>query len=309
MRYSTRPVAIIPNAGIPINQNGMAVFPLEPDSMARQLREMTESFQVGIVGGCCGTTPEHLKETLREIGTRPVTLRPEAPRRQIASMIRAVDLTQEPAPMIVGERLNAQGSRKVKRLALADDFDGMVAIGVEQVEEGAHALDVCMALTERADEQEIVRKLVKKLALNVEAPLVIDSTEPNVIKDALEQYPGRAIVNSINMENGRVRIESVMPLVKDHGAAVVALTIDEIGMAKTRERKLEIAQHHLRHRHAGIRSARRQPDLRCADLYAWRPATRNSTNRPSRRSKEFAPSRRRCPRSTRSLGFRTSPLV
>jgi 5-methyltetrahydrofolate--homocysteine methyltransferase len=239
---STRPVAIIPNAGIPINQNGMAVFPLEPDSMARQLREMTESFQVGLVGGCCGTTPEHLKETLREIGTRPVTLRPEAPRRQIASMIRAVDLTQEPAPMIVGERLNAQGSRKVKRLALADDFDGMVAIGVEQVEEGAHALDVCMALTERADEQEIVRKLVKKLALNVEAPLVIDSTEPNVIKDALEQYPGRAIVNSINMENGRARIEAVMPLVKDHGAAVVALTIDEVGMAKTRERKLEIAQ-------------------------------------------------------------------
>jgi 5-methyltetrahydrofolate--homocysteine methyltransferase len=240
--YSTRPVAIIPNAGIPINQNGMAVFPLEPDSMARQLREMTESFGVGVVGGCCGTTPDHLQETLREIGTRPVKIRPTTPRRQIASMIRAVDLDQEPAPLIVGERLNAQGSRKVKRLALADDFDGMVAIGVGQMEEGAHALDVCMALTERADEQDIVRKLVKKLALNVEAPLVIDSTEANVIKDALEQYPGRAIVNSINMENGRVRIEAVMPLVRDHGAAVVALTIDEIGMAKTVERKLEVAQ-------------------------------------------------------------------
>lgn len=240
--YSTRPVAIIPNAGIPANQNGIAVFPLEPDSMARQLREMTESFGVGIVGGCCGTTPEHLQETLREIGTRPVMLRPMTPRRQIASMIRAVDLDQEPAPLIVGERLNAQGSRKVKRFALADDFDGMVAIGVGQMEEGAHALDVCMALTERADEKEIVRKLVKKLALNVEAPLVIDSTEADVIKDALEQYPGRAIVNSINMENGRVRIEAVMPLVATHGAAVVALTIDQIGMAKTRERKLEIAQ-------------------------------------------------------------------
>lgn len=240
--YSTRPVAIIPNAGIPINQNGLAVFPLEPDSMARQLREMTESFQVGIVGGCCGTTPDHLRETLHELGTRPVTARPIAPPRQIASMIRAVDLTQVPAPLIVGERLNAQGSRKVKRLALSDDYDGMVAIGVQQVEEGAHALDVCMALTERADEQEMVRRLVKKLALNVESPLVIDSTEPNVIKDALEQYPGRAIVNSINMENGRARIEAVMPLVRDHGAAVVALTIDEVGMAKTRERKLEIAQ-------------------------------------------------------------------
>lgn len=240
--HSTRPVGIIPNAGIPVNQNGMAVFPLEPDAMARQLREMVESFQVGIVGGCCGTTPDHLQETLREIGARPVTVRPSAPRRQIASMIRAVDLTQEPAPMIVGERLNAQGSRKVKRLALADDYDGMVAIGVEQVEEGAHALDVCMALTERADEQDIVRTLVKKLALNVEAPLVIDSTEPNVIEAALEQYPGRAIVNSINMENGRARIDAVMPMVRAHGAAVVALTIDEIGMAKTAARKLEIAQ-------------------------------------------------------------------
>ncbi len=213
--YSTRPVAIIPNAGIPINQDGMAVFPLEPDSMARQLREMTESFGVGIVGGCCGTTPDHLQETLREIGTRPVTIRPMTPRRQIASMIRAVDLDQEPAPLIVGERLNAQGSRKVKRFALSDDYDGMVAIGVGQMEEGAHALDVCMALTERADEKDIVRKLVKKLALNVEAPLVIDSTEADVIKDALEQYPGRAIVNSINLENGRLRIEAVMPLVKN----------------------------------------------------------------------------------------------
>ncbi|MCC6675182.1 MAG: homocysteine S-methyltransferase family protein, partial [Thermomicrobiales bacterium] len=240
--YSTRPVAIIPNAGIPINQNGMAVFPLEPDSMARQLREMVEHFGVGIVGGCCGTTPDHLRETLREIGARPVTLRPEKPRRQIASMIKAVDLDQFPAPLIVGERLNAQGSRKVKRLALADDYDGMLTIGVDQVEEGAHALDVCMALTERADENDIMRKLVKKLALNVEAPLVIDSTEANVIKEALEQYPGRAIVNSINMENGRARIEAVMPLVMTHGAAVVALTIDEIGMAKTAQRKLEIAQ-------------------------------------------------------------------
>ncbi len=240
--YSTRPVAIIPNAGIPINQNGMAVFPLEPASMARQLREMVEQFGVGIVGGCCGTTPDHLREVLREIGTRPVTLRPEKPRRQIASMIKAVDLDQFPAPLIVGERLNAQGSRKVKRLALADDFDGMLTIGVDQVEEGAHALDVCMALTERADENDIMRKLVKKLALNVEAPLVIDSTEANVIKEALEQYPGRAIVNSINMENGRARIDAVMPLVKTHGAAVVALTIDEIGMAKTAQRKLEIAQ-------------------------------------------------------------------
>jgi 5-methyltetrahydrofolate--homocysteine methyltransferase len=240
--HSTKPVAIIPNAGIPINVNGLAVFPLEPEPMARQLREMVETFQVGIVGGCCGTTPDHLRELLREIESRPVTVRPTAPRRQIASMIRATDMLQEPAPMIVGERLNAQGSRKVKRLVLADDYDGLLEVARMQVDEGAHALDVCMALTERADEREIMRQLVKKLALSVEVPLVIDSTEPDVIQDALEQYPGRAIVNSINMENGRTRIESVVPLVMAHGAAVVALTIDQVGMAKTAGRKIEVAR-------------------------------------------------------------------
>ena len=126
-------------------------------------------------------------------------------------MIRAVAMQQEPAPLIVGERVNTQGSRKVKRLALADDYDGMLDVARDQMEEGAHALDVCVALTERADERDSMRTLVKKLALQVEAPLVIDSTEADVIEAALEQYPGRAIVNSINMENGRERIEAVMP--------------------------------------------------------------------------------------------------
>ena len=239
---STRPVSIIPNAGIPINVNGLASFPLQPDEMSVQMREMVESFGVGIVGGCCGTTPEHLQQTIRQIETRPAMARPLAPLPHLASMIRAIESKQEPAPLIVGERLNAQGSRKVKRFALADDYDGLLAVARDQTDEGAHALDVCMALTERADERDMVRQLVKKLALQTEAPLVIDSTEADVIKDALEQYPGRAIVNSINMENGRTRIESVMPHVKAHGAAVIALTIDEIGMAKTAERKLEVAR-------------------------------------------------------------------
>jgi len=239
---SSRPVAIIPNAGIPINVDGLAVFPMEPEPMARQLREMVEEFGVGIVGGCCGTTPEHLRQTVEQIGRRPVTFRAVEPSAEIASMMRATPLRQEPAPLIIGERVNTQGSRKVKRLALADDFDGLLEVARGQVEEGAHALDVCMALTERQDEAELMRTLVKKLALNIEAPLVIDSTEPEVIRAALEQYPGRAIVNSINMENGRERIEAVMPLVKAHGAAVIALTIDEEGMAKTRERKLAVAR-------------------------------------------------------------------
>jgi 5-methyltetrahydrofolate--homocysteine methyltransferase len=240
--HATRPVAVIPNAGLPLNVDGQAVYPLAPDEMARDLREMVEQFGVGIVGGCCGTTPEHLAALVREIGRRPTRTRPAKPLPMTASMVRAVDLRQDPAPLIVGERVNTLGSRKVKRLALADDYDGMIVVAREQVDSGAHALDVCVAMTERTDEREMLRALVKKLALNVEAPLVLDSTEADVLKDALEQYPGRAIINSINMENGRLKIDSVMPLAMAHGAAVVAMTIDEEGMAKTAHRKLEAAR-------------------------------------------------------------------
>ncbi|MFN8675352.1 MAG: methionine synthase [Thermomicrobiales bacterium] len=240
--HSTRPVAIIPNAGLPQNVNGQAVYPLEPDQMAHDLREMVTEFGVDIVGGCCGTTPEHLTELVRAIGTRGASTRPSRPLPLIASMVRAVDLRQNPAPLIVGERVNTLGSRKVKRFALADDYDGMVTVAREQMEVGAHALDVCMAMTERTDEREMLRKLVKKLALNVEAPLVLDSTEADVLQASLEQFPGRAIINSVNMENGRTRIDAVLPLALAHGAAVVAMTIDDQGMAKTAERKLEAAR-------------------------------------------------------------------
>jgi 5-methyltetrahydrofolate--homocysteine methyltransferase len=240
--YSTRPVAIIPNAGLPQNVNGQAVYPLQPDEMAHDLREMVTEFGVDVVGGCCGTTPEHLTELVRAIGTRPSSTRPSKPLPMIASMVRAVDLRQDPAPLIVGERVNTLGSRKVKRLALADDYDGIVTVAREQMEVGAHALDVCMAMTERSDEREMLRRLVKKLALNVEAPLVLDSTEADVLQESLEQFPGRAIINSINMENGRQRIDAVLPLALAHGAAVVAMTIDEQGMAKTAERKVEAAR-------------------------------------------------------------------
>ncbi len=240
--YSTKPVSIIPNAGLPINVDGQAVFPMEPEPFARDLRDMVEHFGVGIVGGCCGTTPDHIGLIVKEVEGRPVTSRPTMPRNQVASMITAVDLAQDPAPTIVGERVNTLGSRKVKRLVIADDLDGVLNVAVSQIEEGAHLLDVSVALTERADEADVMRQLVKKLALTVEGPLVIDTTEADVVQDALEQYPGRAIINSINMENGRERIEAVMPLAMDHGAAVIALTIDEEGMAKTRERKLAVAK-------------------------------------------------------------------
>ena len=149
---------------------------------------------------------------------------------------------QDPAPTLVGERVNSQGSRKAKELLLADDYDGLVQIAEDQVEGGAHVLDLCVALTERADEDEQMRQVAKRVSLSQPTPLQIDSTEPDVIKLALEQTPGRAIVNSINLEAGTAKADVVVPLAVAHGAALIALTIDEVGMAKTAERKVEIAK-------------------------------------------------------------------
>ncbi len=157
-------------------------------------------------------------------------------------MMSATVLAQEPAPTIVGERVNSQGSRKAKQLLLDDDYDGLLQIATNQVEGGAHVLDLCVALTERQDEDEQMRDLAKRVSLSLPAPIQVDSTEPDVMKRALEQIPGRAIVNSVNLEAGRDKLDTVVPLAKAHGAALIALTIDEVGMAKTGERKLEIAQ-------------------------------------------------------------------
>jgi 5-methyltetrahydrofolate--homocysteine methyltransferase len=244
--HATLPLSVIPNAGLPLNTGvGEAVYPLEPGPMATALSEFVKDFGVRIVGGCCGTTPAHLAAIVgavreAERGAKPVNQAQHVPR--VSSAMRAITLHQDPPPLLVGERVNAQGSRKVKRLLLADDYEGILEVAREQVDSGAHVLDVCVALTERGDEAEQMSKVGKRLSMSVETPLVIDSTEANVIEAALEHIPGRGIVNSINMENGRKRIDAVVPLVKKHGAAVIALTIDEIGMAKTRERKLEVAK-------------------------------------------------------------------
>jgi len=243
--HATRPVSCIPNAGLPLNTGtGEAVYPLEPDALAKALGEFVRDFGVRVVGGCCGTTPAHLDAVVRTVrgldgkGVRRATR--YVPR--VSSAMRALTLHQDPPPLLIGERVNAQGSRKVKQFLLTDDYEGIVGVARQQLDSGAHVLDVCVALTERADEAQQMARVVKLLSMSVETPLMIDSTEAEVIARALEHVPGRAIVNSINMENGRVRIDAVLPLVKQHGAAVVALTIDESGMAKTRARKLEIAR-------------------------------------------------------------------
>jgi len=157
-------------------------------------------------------------------------------------MMTATPLVQDPAPTLVGERVNSQGSRRAKELLLADDYDGLVQVAEDQVTGGAHVLDLCVALTERADEAEQMSELAKRISLTQPAPIQVDSTEPDVIRLALEQIPGRAIVNSVNLEAGRDKLDGVVPVARAHGAALIALTIDEVGMAKTAERKLEVAR-------------------------------------------------------------------
>ena len=247
------PISTIPNAGIPLNVNGQAVYPMEPETMARALREFITEFGVNVVGGCCGNSHEHMQAIVQACRNAQRHPRPISDSNFThkdftkiiptfaSSGIRAVSLQQDPPPLLIGERVNSTGSRKAKQALLADDYDTLVGIAREQVEGGAHVLDVQVAMTERTDEAQQIATLVKKLSMGIEAPLCIDSTEASVMKAALEIAPGRCILNSINMESGRKRIDDVLPMAIEHGSAVVALTIDEIGMARSLERKVEIA--------------------------------------------------------------------
>ncbi|MFN2582900.1 MAG: methionine synthase [Candidatus Dormibacteria bacterium] len=240
--HSSVPVSCIPNAGLPVNVNGVACYQLEPAPMAAELTRFVREYGVSIVGGCCGTTPEHLRTLVESVRTVQPAARHADTSPRLASSMRSIAEQQQPPPLLIGERVNAQGSRAVKRLLLADDYDGIVDVARKQVEGGAHALDVCVAVTERSDEADQMRTLVKTLQMSIDSPLVLDSTDADVIKAGLEANPGRGVGNSVNLENGRARCEAVLPLVRDHGAAVIALTIDEQGMAKSAERKLEIAR-------------------------------------------------------------------
>jgi 5-methyltetrahydrofolate--homocysteine methyltransferase len=161
---------------------------------------------------------------------------------RITSALKAVDLRQEPRPLIIGERINTQGSRKAKELVLANNFDGLADLARNQVEDGAHCLDVCIATTERSDEKEFMVKLVKRLSLEIDAPLVIDSTDPKVIEAAIRQIPGRPIINSINLEGSGERFHQLAPLMVKYGVPAIALCIGPKGMAKTPQEKLEVAE-------------------------------------------------------------------
>lgn len=236
------PLSCQPNAGIPENREGTAIYPLLPHELAEALARFVRDFRLSIVGGCCGTTPEHLKLTVEAVrGKGPAR---KAPARQpmLSSGLKAAPLLQEPRPLVIGERVNSQGSKKMKELLLANDFSGILAVAREQVEGGAHALDVCVALTERADERDQMTRTVRMLSGQIEAPLCIDSTEPDVVAEALEWLPGVGIVNSVHLERGWEKIDKTFPLLKQYGSCTVAMTIDESGMALTAARKLEVAK-------------------------------------------------------------------
>jgi 5-methyltetrahydrofolate--homocysteine methyltransferase len=236
------PVSCIPNAGLPLNVDGEAVYPLEAEPFANDLIEFVEKNNISIVGGCCGTTPEHIKRLTDALHGAPHPIRPHLHEPKLASAIRATLMTQDPRPLLIGERINTQGSRRAKELVLAQDFDALVEIARTQIDAGAHALDVCVALTERADELNTMSTLVHTLSSSVDVPLVIDTTEPEVMEAALKSAPGRWILNSVNLESGRNKLERIFEIASAHGAAVIALTIDEDGMAISADRKFAIAK-------------------------------------------------------------------
>jgi len=241
---SPLPVSCIPNAGLPLNVDGQAVYPLEPEPFANDMFEFVTKHNVRVVGGCCGTTPAHLKCLIEKLepSNLPTFQPSNLPTPRLASAMSAIAMRQDPPPTLIGERCNAQGSRKFKRLLLEEDYDSILEIAREQVDFGAHALDISCAVTERPDEAELMRKVVKKLEMGVDVPLVIDTTELDVLEIALKTAPGRCLINSTHLEAGRAKADKVFKLAKEHNAAVIVLTIDENGMAKTRERKLEIAK-------------------------------------------------------------------
>ncbi len=236
------PVSCIPNAGLPLNVDGQAVYPLEPQPFAETLAEFVEKNNISVVGGCCGTTPAHLRLLVEKVGGRKRPPRPVLTAPLLASAVQAQPMLPEPRPIFIGERQETQSSRRFKQLILEEKYDEILDLARQQIDSGAHALDLCVALTERADEAETMRRVIKKLAPVVQVPLVIDTTEPEVMEAALQNAPGRCLLNSTHLEGGPERAGRVLSLARKYNAAVILLTIDEQGMAKTAGRKLEVAK-------------------------------------------------------------------
>ncbi|MFI4986743.1 MAG: methionine synthase [Alphaproteobacteria bacterium] len=241
-------LAVVPNAGLPELVDGHTHYPLSPAEMAQWLERFIEEDGINIIGGCCGTHEPHIAALDAMLRRRAgSTLRPRPKRRaslwvpSLASLYSQVPLRQENAYLSIGERCNANGSRQFRRLQEAGDWEGCVGVGREQVAEGSHTLDICTAFVGR-DEIAEMTEVVSRMRNAVNAPLVFDSTELPVLETSFRLYGGKGVLNSINFENGEPAAAARVELARRFGAAIIALTIDEEGMAKSVERKLEIAK-------------------------------------------------------------------
>ena len=242
-KHSRIPVMVMPNAGLPVLTADGAYYPLSPDELAVAHEQFVKEFGIALVGGCCGTTPDHLRAVVNRIGSKALPSRKIEIEPGVASLYQHVPLTQDNTYLAIGERTNANGSKAFREAMLEGRWDDCLDIAKKQVRDGAHLLDVCVDYVGR-DGVADIQTLVSKLASASTLPLVIDSTEPQVIQAGLELIGGRPVVNSVNFEDGEgpnSRFARIMPLVKEHGTAVVALTIDEQGQARTKADKVRIA--------------------------------------------------------------------
>jgi len=236
-----RPISVHSNAGLPENRGGETYYPMKSEEFASLQREFCKIDGVALLGGCCGTTPEHIKALKREIEN----LTPKAPTGEfepsIASLFTSIPLKQNPAPTLVGERSNATGSKAFRELLINEDFEGTLTVGQTQVRGGAHCIDVSVGFAgrdERGDMQKIISLYNQKISL----PLMPDSTQTKALEIALQNIGGKPIINSVNFEDGEEKFDEVCRLAKKYGASLICLTIDEEGMAKTKERKVEVAK-------------------------------------------------------------------
>ena len=239
---SSRPVAVIPNAGLPRNVEGRAVYDLTPEVLADYHETFVLDYGASMVGGCCGTTPEHIRIVYERVGGLSPQRRPHDFNSHVSSSFHAVALDQDGStPLIVGERCNANGSKKFKEILLAEDWEAAVEMARDEAREGSHVLDVCTAFVGR-DEARDMTEVLRRFSTQVTAPLMIDSTQLDVLEAGLKLLGGRSIINSINLEDGEGKFDRICELAVRYGAALIALTIDEEGMAKSAQRKLEVAE-------------------------------------------------------------------
>jgi 5-methyltetrahydrofolate--homocysteine methyltransferase len=239
---SPKHISILPNAGLPHNEGGHAVYKLTPKELADYHKHFISDYGVRVVGGCCGTNPDHIRAVAQTCANLEPLKREVKLIGSASSAYSMVPLDLDPKPLVVAEEMNTTTRKaEFRDLVRAGNYDEILALSKRLVNEGSHMLDVCCAVVGE-DENGYIDAIMQKIATRVSAPIVVDSTEANVIETALKRIPGKAIINSINLEDGEKRTSKVLPMAKRYGAAVIALTIDEQGMALSADRKVEIAK-------------------------------------------------------------------